>query len=187
MNDLEIREILCSYIDEQYNKVRIIDELVIGKARADIITVTDNLTGYEIKGDSDSYTRLPNQIKEYNKYLQMNNIVVGSSHRKSVVSHVPEYWGILCITKEDEDAKIEVLREATRNPKFKIKAQFRLLWRRELANILKINQMPKYQNKSRKFIYDKILERIPQNIIERQICEEFFERDYTQFGVIRKY
>jgi hypothetical protein len=58
MIDREIREALCTAIESRYAKVRIMDEFVIGKARADIVTVTDCLTGYEIKGDSDSYARL---------------------------------------------------------------------------------------------------------------------------------
>jgi hypothetical protein len=181
MNDYEIREVLCNYIDSQNNKVRIIDELVIGNARADIVTVTDHLTGYEIKGDGDSYIRLPLQIKEYDKHFNENYLVVGASHRKSAESHVPAHWGIICVFYEEEKAQISVLREPGSNPKFKIKAQLKLLWRRELANILKINQMPKYAGKSRAFINSKILERISLETIEKQICEEFFERDWSQF------
>ena len=71
MNDYKIREALCHYMDYIYcDKFRIIDELVIGKARADIVIVKDRLIGYEIKGDTDTYKRLPGQIKEYDIYFQ---------------------------------------------------------------------------------------------------------------------
>ena len=181
MNDFEIREVLCQHIDGLGIKVRILDELMIGKARADVVTVTDRLSGYEIKGDSDSYTRLPIQIKEYDRHFQTNYLVVGTSHRKSVDKHVPEYWGIICVCDED-DPKLTFLREPEPNPKFKIKSQLRLLWRRELATILKNNNLPKYAGKSRAFIHGKILERIPQDALIKQICNEFFERDYSQFA-----
>ena len=181
MNDSEIREILCDYIDEHNDKVRLIDELVIGKARADIVTVTDHLAGYEIKGDTDSYARLPVQIKEYDKHFQKNVLVVGASHKKSAEKHVPPYWGIICVQEDNHEFKIMVLRKAEENPKFKIKAQLRLLWRNELANILKLNRMPKYNGKSRAFINGKILERVPIEVLVNQICEEFFERDWSRF------
>ena len=181
MNDSEIREILCDYIDRNSDKVRLIDELVIGKARADIIAVTDHLAGYEIKGDNDSYTRLPTQIKEYDKHFQKNTLVVGASHKKSAEKHVPTHWGIMCVQEDDHESKITLIREAKENPKFKIKSQLRLLWRNELANILKENKLPKYNGKSRAFINGKILERVSVDVLEKQICEEFFERDWSRF------
>jgi len=44
MVDREIREILCNYIDEQYNKVRIMDEFKIGESRADVVGLTPSST-----------------------------------------------------------------------------------------------------------------------------------------------
>ena len=110
MVDSEIREALCNYIDERCDKVRIIDEFVIGKSRADIVTVTDRLTGYEIKGDTDAYTRLPLQVKEYTRCFQENYLVVGKSHRKSAEKHIPKRWGILFVYVSHDCPKIEILR-----------------------------------------------------------------------------
>lgn len=39
--------------------------------------------------------------------------------------------------------------------------------------------MPKYANKSKKFIAEKLIERVPVEILQAQISEELFERDYT--------
>ena len=180
MNDYEIRETLCRCIEYiHHEKFRIIDELVIGDARADIVTVTDSLTGYEIKSDADSYSRLPDQIIEYDKYFQRNYLVVGVNHKNSAAKHIPPYWGILCVSEAEKGVQIETIREAGQNPKYSQKSQLSLLWRKELKNILKANNLPKCPGKSKASIRKYILERVPKGVLQRQICDEFFERDWT--------
>ena len=151
MNDQEIREKLCAFIDGRHGKVRIMDEFVIGKVRADIVTVTDCLTCYEIKGDADSYTRLPGQIKEYDRHFQRNYLVIGHSHRKSAAGRIPPPWGILCVSLSERGIEIEELCEPAPNPKFSLKKQLDLLWKGELIHILQANRYPKYAHKSKAF------------------------------------
>jgi hypothetical protein len=180
MNDYEIREAFCDYIeDTQRDKFRFIDELVIGKARADIVIVTDCLRGYEIKGDTDSYARLPGQIKEYDKYFQQNWLVVGANHRKNAGKHIPPYWGIICISNSGNKAQIEIIREAGLNFKFNQKRQLKLLWRKELSNILKANGLLKCSGKNKAYIIKYLSENVPKERLSKQICEELFERDWT--------
>jgi len=182
MVDREIREALCVVLESRYAKVRIMDEFVIGKARADIVTVTDSLTGYEIKGDSDSYTRLPTQVKEYDRYFQQNYLVVGKSHSKSAAEHIPPYWGIVCVSESGKGVQVKTLRKAAHNPKFSIKKQLSVLWRMELVHILQANKLPKCAGKRKAYIRGYLMERIPQDTLRLQICEELFERDWTVFA-----
>jgi hypothetical protein len=179
MLDREIRETLCTWLDSQYAKVRIFDELVIGSARADIITVTDCLTGYEIKSDSDSYTRLEWQIPQYDKYFQKNFLVVGEQHRKSSEAHIPDYWGILCVHQSESAIDLKILRSPDDNPNFSLSSQLTLLWRMELTNILIANRFPKYAKRSKRSICGFILEHVPQDRLQASICNELFERDYN--------
>ncbi|KIR03925.1 hypothetical protein P261_02740 [Lachnospiraceae bacterium TWA4] len=39
--------------------------------------------------------------------------------------------------------------------------------------------MPKYKQKSKKFVREKILEKVTEEVLIGQICEELFERDYN--------
>ena len=39
--------------------------------------------------------------------------------------------------------------------------------------------MPKYASKSKKFISRKLIEKVPAEVLQEQISEELFERDYT--------
>lgn len=60
-----------------------------------------------------------------------------------------------------------------------MKRKLGLLWRPELAHIQELNQMPKYREKSKAFVIEKILLKVPQEILTLQISEELFQRDYT--------
>ena len=40
--------------------------------------------------------------------------------------------------------------------------------------------MSKYTDRSKRFVTEKILASVPEDILTRQICEELFERDYTK-------
>lgn len=48
----------------------------------------------------------------------------------------------------------------------------------ELATLQEWNEMPKYAQKSKAFVREKILERVPQETLKRQITDLLFERDY---------
>jgi len=183
MNDSEIREELCNYLDEQFNKVRIMDEFVIGKSRADIVTVTNKLTGFEIKGDTDTYIRLPLQIKEYTRFFQENYLVVGKSHKKSAEKHIPKEWGLFLIYMDNDDPKIEMIRASKPSKKrIIIWNQLGLLWRNELVNILQKNGLKKCSGQTKLFIRRLLWKNVLQEKLLEQICEELFERDWTIFS-----
>ena len=50
----------------------------------------------------------------------------------------------------------------------------------ELAHIQELNEMPKYKEKSKQFVIDKIAEKIPEEILSKQISGALFERDYNE-------
>lgn len=74
MQDKEIRKILIEYLKIQHDKYRIYQEKSIGSSICDLMLVTDKLTGFEIKSDSDNYERLPRQIAAYNHFFDENYI-----------------------------------------------------------------------------------------------------------------
>ena len=55
-----------------------------------------------------------------------------------------------------------------------------LLWRPELVHIQERNQLPRYRQKGKDFVIDKILQKVPKEQLYRQISDELFERDYTK-------
>lgn len=187
--DKDIREPLFEFLEELYEKMRIIEEKQMGKSRADIVMILPScIVGIEIKSDADTYARLARQVKDYDRYFDYNYVVVGSSHGTHIKEHVPPWWGIISVEPVEQKIDFYVMRQAQRNPDRDMKRKISLLWRPELAHIQEINHMPRYPQKSKAFVTDKILASVPEEILHRQISDELFERDYTMIEhTIRAY
>ena len=180
LHDKDIREPLFEYLEDNFGKVRILEEKRTGSARADVVMITpDFLYGIEIKSDADTYARLEKQVKNYDWYYDRNIIVVGTSHAAHVDEHVPEWWGIITVERIGEELDFYVLRQTMDNPKVKDKRKITILWRTELNRILAKNNLPKYKEKSKLFVQEKLLDKVPGNILWKQAYEELFERDYN--------
>ena len=178
MLDRDMREPLFDFLDEQFGKIRVIEEKIIQGSRADVLGVLDGyIVGFEIKSDHDTYTRLATQIKDYDRFCDFCYIVVGGSHRKHVPEHVPEHWGIIAIT--DEGTFLD--RGADDNPKARLEEQILLMWKRELHALLDMNGCPKYRQKSRQFLREYLLSHIDHDVLKKQMTDLIFERDYTVF------
>ncbi|MCC8150356.1 MAG: sce7726 family protein [Lachnospiraceae bacterium] len=187
--DKDIREPLFDFLDDLYPKNRIIEEKKMGRSRADVVMVTpETVYGIEIKSDADSYARLKRQIRDYDYYYDCNYVVVGTTHAHHISEHVPKWWGIITVELEEEHPDFYVLRKPERNPKLNWEKKMSMIWRPELAHIQELNNMPKYKEKSKKFVIEKILEKVPEETLQLQVCEELFQRDYTEIeGIIREY
>lgn len=178
MNDKKIRKILIEYLKTNASEIRIFQEKSIGSAICDIMTVTDCLTGYEIKSDLDNYQRLTSQVKAYDKFFDENYIVVGANHRNSVAEKVPEKWGILVV----EESGITVVRDAQKNEMLSpYRNQLNILWKLELKNILTKYNLPSCTYKSKNFIVDKIFEAVDKEEIKKSVVYELMHRDYSLF------
>ncbi|MCR4611385.1 MAG: sce7726 family protein [Lachnospiraceae bacterium] len=177
--DKDIREPLFDLLEEKYGKSRILEEKQIGGARADAVMITESaIYGIEIKSDADTYTRLARQVAYYDMYYDYNYVVVGGTHGSHISEHVPDYWGIITVEEGDDGLDFYFLREPKVNPKLNWNNKIEILWRLELAHIQELNDMPAYKQKSKKFVSDKIIERVPHDILQQQFLAELFERDY---------
>ena len=63
--------------------------------------------------------------------------------------------------------------------KTKDKRKISILWRTELNHLLERNDLPKYREKSKLFVQEKLIEKVPGEILWKQAYEELFERDYN--------
>jgi len=188
MRDKDIREPLFDFLEETYGKIRIIEEKTMGRSRADVVMVTeDSLYGIEIKSDADTYARLSRQVKDYDKYYDFNFVVVGSRHGLHIREHVPDYWGVITVEVVDDEFDFYILRKPEANPKMTWPRKLEILWRPELALIQEWNKMPKYKEKSKIFVRNKIIEwlqngKIPEESLKKQVSELLMERDYNNIS-----
>lgn len=184
LSDSEIREPLFDFLEDTYGKLRVFEEKQIGKTRADVmIILQEKIIGLEIKSDKDTYARIDRQIPDYNKFFDENYVCVGSSHAHSIDEHVPEWWGIIVVEYiEPAGFDFYIKRRPTNNPRpdkrRKLKRQLGFLWRPELNHILDINNFPGYRQMSKRFIIDKLMEKLEADVLKKQLTDELFERDY---------
>lgn len=180
LKDKDIREGLFEFLEDKYGKVRILEEKTMGRSRADVVMITSTqICGIEIKSDADTYARLGRQVKDYNRFFDMNYVVVGTSHAIHIKEHVPEFWGIITVDEVDGMPDYYELRTPSQNPCMDPSNKLSIMWRPELAHIQDINGMPKYKEKSKAFVIEKILEKVPEELLNKQLCDELFERDYS--------
>lgn len=187
--DKDIREPLFEFLEDTYGKVRIIEEKQMGRSRADVVMVMPGaICGIEIKSDADTYTRLKRQVRDYNQFFDYNYVAVGTSHAMHIEEHVPEWWGIITVELEDGKPDFYIMRKPAVNPQMNWLKKLSILWRPELAHIQELNQMPKYKDKSKQFVTEKILLKVPEKLLRQQVSEELFERDYNAIAdVIQAY
>ena len=186
LHDKDIREPLFDFLEETFGKVRILEEKTMGRSRADIVMVLENaVAGIEIKSDADTYTRLSRQVGDYDRYFDYNYVVVGTSHAMHIEEHVPDHWGIITVEYPDGQAgtagdrlDFYILRKAKPNGKRDMKRKLAILWREELVRILQSNGLPKYSSKNKAYIRTLLCDRVPEAVLDRQVSEELFEREY---------
>ena len=186
LRDSDIREPLFEFLEETYGKMRILEEKIMGRSRADVIMVLpDALCGIEIKSDADTYTRLSRQVKDYDEFFDYNFAVVGSSHAMHIEEHVPEHWGIITVEAQSDSAgkapqlDFYILRKPRRNPKARLKNQLEMLWRPELVKIQSAHNMPAYARYSKANVRQKILDFVPEDELHQDVCTALLNRDYT--------
>ena len=187
LNDKAMREVLFDYYEMTNERLRFFEELCIGKSRADAILVRENkIVGFEIKSDKDNLLRLEAQMKDYTRFCDECYIVTGDKHLEEIPLVVPEFYGIIRIyLDEEEQARLEVVREATKDPKEskrrKIKHQMSLLWRTEITRIAKANKVKPISKKSKPKIAMMLADNMEHDDLRRAICEELMERDYSLY------
>lgn len=184
LKDADMRDILFSHYEDTASKLRIFEEFCIGKTRTDAMMVTENeLIGIEFKSDKDTLDRLARQVKDYNRFCDKNYLVIGQhfiERQDSLSEILPEFWGIYSVTmNEDGSKKLELLREASPNPKCRIKNQLKILWRTELIHLVKGNKLGGVTAYNKKELCDKLYKNIEKNALRQMICNELLERDYS--------
>jgi len=142
VRDRDVREALHKKVLREHHgdtNTLVLDELGLrhGTCRVDIAVVNGHLHGYEIKSDSDTLERLPNQVEIYGAVLDRATLVVGERHLAKARPQVPEWWGIKVVTCGPRGGvKFETAQPFQTNPSINPLALAELLWRPELIEIL---------------------------------------------------
>ncbi len=143
----------------------IIDELSLsqGQARVDVAVINGSFSGYEIKSDRDTLTRLPVQRAVYEQCFNTVTIVAGVSHIEECMDEdaVPGWWGIWEAAQQPSGI-IEFMerRVATANDRISPRQVVQLLWRNELLEVLRELDSEVAARATRRELWNMLLEAV---------------------------
>lgn len=142
MRELQVREAVRAGPLRRYLRdanSRVIDELAIclGEARIDIAVVNGKLSGYELKSESDTLTRLPKQAEAYARVFDEVSLVIDQRHCEAAATMVPETWGIYQVGRNSKGTAVVCnLRKAQQTVQQDPYAIAQLLWHSEALEII---------------------------------------------------
>ncbi len=168
-----LRKDLENYRRQSQRPAEIFEELGVkhGTARIDIAVINGVMHGYEIKSDSDTLDRLPEQMNEFNKVFDKLTLVVGKHHLYHAINIIPDWWGIT-VAKIDTNHKIyfQTIRNAEDNPNQIGISVARLLWRQEALQILEKQDKAKgIRSKPREIIYQRLANVLNLDDLKEQV------------------
>lgn len=179
MNDNDLRKAVKRRIQRNLKNrpnSLLIEELGVhhGAARIDLVLVNELIHGYELKSDSDTLDRLPDQITQYSSVFDKMTIVVGYKHAYSALQMVPDWWGVKLAHMGTRGAvHISAARSALRNPAQDSRSLAELLWRNEALDLLEqFDNLNGLRSKPRSVIYDTLatcldIEQIREFVVKR--------------------
>ncbi|WP_213996149.1 MULTISPECIES: sce7726 family protein [Tepidanaerobacter] len=190
--DRDIREVLHLNIEETFKNdydTIIIDELGLcqGESRIDIAVINGLIHGYEIKSESDTLERLPRQIEFYNRIFDTITIVCGKCHIDKIINEIPGWWGVV-IAKNNNDNKVDLIsiRENGINKNTDPYSIVQLLWKEEALDILMQYDLDKgYHNKSKKIIWERLVESLPIGELKYLVREKLKSRSNWRAGLLQ--
>lgn len=178
--DKDMREVLFSYFEETTNHIRFLEEVTMGKSRADAIMVSENeMVGFELKSDKDSLIRLKRQVPDYDRFFDRNYLVTGEHFVTKAHEVLPPHWGIIKIWENEEGTLcINEERQALNNPAKTLRRQLDFLWRKELIYIMKEYKLGGVSAKSKKVLREVMFEKLDEETLKKSAMWQLMEREY---------
>lgn len=138
LTDKEIRLALLVNLSRRSNPpLATLEEVHVcnGNAIADVVAVYKTMHCYEIKGETDSITRIVRQSQFYDQAFPRITLVTTANHIRRAETIAPKHWGIVLANPSTNGSVIlKHVRRATRNPCYLPEIALQSLWRSELIN-----------------------------------------------------
>ena len=132
--DADIRTALETWLlDKEHGTfVRLIHEFSIPRpsSRIDLALINGRISGYEIKSDVDSLTRLASQMNSYGKFFEHLAFVTTPKKSKLLLEKTPDWCGVISLTNS---GRFRTLRKMKLNPNIDSKCLLYSLNKKELS------------------------------------------------------
>ena len=145
----------------------IVSELVIDKwaNRADLVTVGDELVGYEIKTRTDKLVRLLGQLESYSQTFERVYVVAATRHMNAILSTIPAHVGIKEIVDFGAGCEVRDVKPAGLSPALSAFNSLQLLPAIEIKRLLTLaGKRP--SNRTRCNLVDQA-EKLPLMVIRK--------------------
>lgn len=144
----------------------IIDELGVehGASRVDIAVINGHIRGLEIKAEADTLCRLPSQVTAYGKVVDKATLIAAERHIPAATALLPPWWGIIAVSRTaGGSVRFRRLRTEHMNPGIDAMTLVRLLWRTEVADILReLGCDERTLRSTRAVLYTALIEAVPR-------------------------
>lgn len=138
MNDPDIRQQLIARLTKRKNfsTENVLEEVPLqnGVVRADMVYLSRALECFEIKSHNDSLKRLITQGWQYEQSFDYVNLVCATKHLASAINIIPEWWGIIEVTRS---GNLKCINRAQKNPNISLNGMVDLLTNDESKSFLK--------------------------------------------------
>jgi hypothetical protein len=141
-----------------------------GSVRVDIAVINGELSGYELKSDSDTLARLPQQIELYGRVFDRMTLVIGRRHLRRGRPDIPTWWGIMEAVQNGDMVQIRQLRKGRRNPSPDPFLTAQLLWRDEAVAALDRFGIAKgFRAKAAPVIHQRLADEVPFEVLAAHV------------------
>ncbi|MFJ9498758.1 sce7726 family protein [Brevibacillus centrosporus] len=183
LKDADVREVLLEKLQVKHGEepdTLIINEMgvCLGQSRVDIAVVNGVIHGYEIKSESDTLSRLPTQMLDYNKVFDKVTIVTADDYLEKVKEMIPDWWGIIVVTNKKGQARMKYAKRGRKNPSQDPYSLVQLLWRDEVLTLLKEKGLHQgILSKPKNVLYERLVEKIPMVELKQLVNQTLKSRE----------
>jgi len=148
MHDRDVRDAILSRLNAEHENdadTRIVEEMGVwaGSVRVDVAVINGELSGYELKSDRDTLTRLPLQADIYSRVFDKMYLVVGERHAPKARRIIPRWWGVIVAKSRNGAVTLSEAREAKPNPSPEPFLVSQLMWKEEALAVLERHGLAK--------------------------------------------
>lgn len=175
LRDPELRKPLQEWLEKKFlghSDTEILHELRMPRpsGRVDIAVINGRLSGFEIKSDFDSLSRLPRQVRAFSAVFDEVCVVTTSRHSVDAIKIIPSWWKLTVHSTKNDKRVFRTVQKGSCNPDVRTDALLHMLTRSELSNIFRSRQLDFQIRTSRRLqMIGRLIEQLEPSEIQSEV------------------
>jgi hypothetical protein len=154
-------------------------------ARVDLAVLGSSFHGYEIKGETDSLSRLNAQLEFYSQVFDRVTLVIAEKFLSPLHKKLPRWCGIVVATRSSSaEIELEERRDPIPHRHVMSSSLVQLLWRDEALDILiRLGKSLDLRRKSRAVLWQELVDSLTVEQLRAEIvCAMLKRNDWIPSG-----